>query len=87
MSYTHRKLRVLGVIPGADEDTSCARNGVMAPLVGIIGAVQAMETIKLIAGVGDVLRGRLLLLDARSMQWRELRLPRDPHCPTCSVPA
>lgn len=70
---------------GADEDASCARNGVMAPLVGIIGSVQAMETIKLITGIGEVLQGRLLLLDARSMQWRELRLPRDPDCPCCAA--
>lgn len=69
---------------GEDDDASCARNGVMAPIVGIIGAVQAMEALKLIAGIGEVLRGRLLLLDARSMQWRELRLPRDPQCACCA---
>ncbi len=67
-----------------DEDASCSSNGVMAPLVGIIGSMQAMETIKLIAGIGENLVGRLLLLDARTMQWRELRLPRDPHCAACS---
>ncbi|MFM1897337.1 MAG: hypothetical protein RLZZ385_2411 [Pseudomonadota bacterium] len=70
---------------GAEEDASCANNGVMAPLVGIIGSVQAMETIKLIAGIGDTLTGRLLLLDARSLQWRELRLLRDPGCPVCGA--
>ncbi|MEZ5491088.1 MAG: molybdopterin-synthase adenylyltransferase MoeB [Gammaproteobacteria bacterium] len=69
---------------GDDEDASCARNGVMAPVVGIIGTIQALETIKLIAGIGSSLTGRLLLLDAVSMQWRELRLRRDPHCPACS---
>jgi len=69
---------------GDDDDASCSRNGVMAPVVGIIGSVQAMETIKLITGVGEILVGRLLLLDARSMQWRELRLRRDPQCPACS---
>ena len=68
---------------GDDEQTNCATNGVMAPVVGIIGAVQAMEAIKLIADVGEPLTGRLLLLDARSLKWRELRLPRDPHCPAC----
>ena len=68
---------------GDDDQTNCATNGVMAPVVGIIGAVQAMEAIKLIAGVGDALTGRLLLLDARRLTWRELRLPRDPHCPAC----
>ncbi len=68
-------------------DTSCATNGVMAPLVGIIGSVQAMEAIKLIAGVGESLAGRLLLLDASSMQWREMKLPRDPACAACGTKA
>jgi len=70
---------------GEDVDTSCASNGVMAPLVGIIGTIQAMEAIKLLSGVGQPLIGRLLLLDAKSMQWREMRLPRDPDCPVCSA--
>ncbi|MDX5298520.1 MAG: hypothetical protein LPK85_06175, partial [Gammaproteobacteria bacterium] len=59
--------------------------GVMAPLVGMIGATQAMETIKVLAGVGEPLVGRILLLDAWSLRWREMRLPRDPHCPACAV--
>ena len=66
-----------------DNDASCSQNGVMAPLVGIIGSVQAMETIKLITGIGNSLVGRLLLLDAATMQWREMKLPRDPSCPAC----
>jgi len=66
-----------------DDDASCSQNGVMAPLVGIIGSVQAMETIKLITGLGNSLVGRLLLLDAATMQWREMKLPRDPSCPAC----
>lgn len=66
-----------------DDDASCSQNGVMAPLVGIIGSVQAMETIKLITGIGNSLVGRLLLLDAATMQWREMKLPRDPSCPAC----
>lgn len=70
---------------GDDEQTNCATNGVMAPLVGIIGAVQAMEAIKLITGIGQTLTGRLLLLDAKNLQWREMRLPRDPHCLACGV--
>jgi len=69
---------------GDDRDASCARNGVMAPLVGIIGAVQAMEVVKLLAAVGEPLTGRLLLLDAMTLQWRELRLRRDPDCPVCA---
>ncbi len=63
---------------------SCAENGVMAPLVGIIGAMQAMESIKLIAEVGETMRGRLLLFDAAVMQWREMTLQQDPLCPVCA---
>lgn len=70
---------------GDDADASCATNGVMAPLVGIIGSVQAMEAIKLLAGVGETLTGKLLLLDASTMQWREMKLPRDPACEICST--
>ena len=54
--------------------------GVFAPLVGIVGATQAAEALKLIAGVGESLAGRLLLVDALTMQWREVRVPRDPGC-------
>lgn len=68
---------------GNDEDASCSENGVMAPLVGIIGAVQAMEAIKLLTGIGESLTGRLLLLDASTGQWREMRLPRDSNCGAC----
>ncbi|NKB33937.1 MAG: molybdopterin-synthase adenylyltransferase MoeB [Pseudomonadales bacterium] len=71
---------------GDDDDASCSQNGVMAPLVGIIGSVQAMETIKVITGIGDTLAGRLLLLDASTMQWREMRLPRDSSCVACGSP-
>jgi adenylyltransferase/sulfurtransferase len=65
------------------EETRCATMGVFAPLVGIVGATQAAEALKLVAGVGTSLAGRLLLVDALSMQWREVRVPRDPHCPVC----
>lgn len=67
----------------SEDDTSCAANGVLAPLVGIIGSWQAMEVIKLITGFSSSLVGRLLLFDARHSQWRELRLKRDPDCPVC----
>ena len=70
---------------GDDEDASCSENGVMAPLVGIIGAVQAMEAIKLLTGIGESLTGRLLLLDASTLQWREMRLLRDSSCGACGV--
>jgi molybdopterin-synthase adenylyltransferase len=69
----------------AIEETRCATMGVFAPLVGIVGATQAAEALKLIAGVGESLAGRLLLLDALTMQWRELRVPRDPECAVCGV--
>jgi molybdopterin/thiamine biosynthesis adenylyltransferase len=65
------------------EETRCATMGVFAPLVGIVGATQAAEALKLIAGVGQSLAGRLLLLDALAMQWRELSVPRDPECAVC----
>ncbi len=66
------------------EETRCATMGVFAPLVGIVGATQAAEALKLLAGVGRSLAGRLLLVDALAMQWRELGVPRDPACPVCS---
>lgn len=65
------------------EETRCATMGVFAPLVGIVGATQAAEALKLLAGVGKSLAGRLLVLDALAMEWRELRVPRDPQCPVC----
>lgn len=67
----------------SDENLSCSESGVLAPLVGVIGSMQALETIKLITGIGDGLTGRLQLFDARKSQWREMRLPRDPDCPVC----
>lgn len=66
-----------------DEALRCAENGVAAPLVGIVGSVQAMEAVKIIAGVGESLAGYVLHLDAKRMEWRKLRLTRDPHCRTC----
>lgn len=66
----------------AAEDVPCALLGVLAPLTGIIGAIQAAETIKLLTG-GSGLVGRLLLVDARAMRWRDIRLPRDAHCAVC----
>ena len=66
------------------EETRCATMGVFAPLVGIVGSTQAAEALKLIAGVGTSLAGRLLLVDARTMEWRSLKVPRDPACPVCA---
>jgi adenylyltransferase/sulfurtransferase len=65
------------------EETRCATMGVFAPLVGIVGATQAAEALKLLAGVGQSLAGRLLLVDTLTMHWRELAVPRDPACPVC----
>jgi adenylyltransferase/sulfurtransferase len=66
------------------EETRCAVMGVFAPLVGIVGATQAAEALKLVARVGDSLAGRLLLLDALEMRWREVKVARDPACPVCA---
>ncbi len=62
---------------------SCAEGGVLGILPGLIGLVQATETVKLILGAGEPLIGRLLLLDALKMRWRELKLRKDPNCPVC----
>jgi adenylyltransferase/sulfurtransferase len=62
---------------------SCAEGGVLGVLPGIIGSIQAMETIKLILGVGEPLIGRLVLFDALKLQFRELKLAKDPDCPVC----
>lgn len=72
---------------GDSEDVRCAVMGVFAPLVGIIGAMQAAEALKLLAGIGTPLTGRLLLLDALAMEWRAMRLAKDPACAVCSTPA
>ena len=67
------------------EETRCATMGVFAPLTGIIGSVQAAEALKLLAGAGESLNGRLLLLECLSMEWRSIRLSRDPTCKVCSA--
>ena len=66
------------------EETRCATMGVFAPLVGIIGAMQAAEALKLLSGAGTSLAGRLQMLDGRAMEWNEVRVPRNPHCPVCA---
>lgn len=68
----------------AVEEVRCATMGVFAPLVGIIGAAQAAEALKLLTGVGSSLAGRLQMLDARQMRWSEIRIPRAPDCPVCA---
>ena len=72
--------------PEADEAAlNCAENGVIAPLVGIIGTCQALEAIKTIAGVGTTLVGRVLYFDGKYMEWRSLTLKRRPGCPVCDA--
>ena len=67
------------------EETRCATMGVFAPLVGIIGAMQAAEALKLLSGAGPSLAGRLLMLDGRAMEWNEVKVPRNPTCPVCNA--
>ena len=66
------------------EEARCATMGVFAPLVGIIGSMQAAEALKLLCGAGRSLNGRLLMLDGRGMEWNEIALPRNPACPVCA---
>ena len=75
------------VFPETDqfEEVRCATMGIFAPLVGIIGSVQAAEALKLICGVGDALTGRLLMLDGRSMSWSEVKMPRNLACSVCGT--
>ena len=67
------------------EEVQCSTMGVFAPLVGIIGSIQAAEALKLLCGVGQRLTGRLLMLDGRNMAWTELKMPRDPACSVCGT--
>lgn len=64
-------------------DDTCTANGVLASVVGIIGSIQATEALKILAGIGKTLEGRLLLLDAAAMEWRSIHLSADPACPIC----
>jgi adenylyltransferase/sulfurtransferase len=68
---------------GGEEGERCAVMGVFAPLVGIIGSTQAAEALKILSGAGQPLNGRLLLLDGLQMEWRSIRLKKDPACPVC----
>lgn len=68
---------------GEVEEVQCSVMGVFAPMTGVIGATQAMEALKLLAGIGESLSGRLLLLDAKNADWRTVRVNKDPDCPAC----
>jgi molybdopterin-synthase adenylyltransferase len=69
---------------GEDQNMRCADNGVFSPLVGMIGTAQAAEALKLLMNIGVSLEGRLLLLDALTMEWRTIKLARDAKCAVCS---
>lgn len=66
-----------------DSNLSCSESGVLAPLVGVIGSLQAMETVKMLSGFGQSLIGQLMIFDGKSMDWRKLKVPKDPDCPVC----
>ena len=66
-------------------DVACSTMGVFAPLVGVVGAMQAAEALKLIIGIGPSLAGRLLLLDGRAMEWTSIQVARNPGCPVCAT--
>ena len=68
---------------GEELQESCSQNGVLAPLVGVIGSLQAAEAIKALLGIGSPLDGRLLLVDLMSMEFRTVKLRKDPQCPVC----
>ena len=66
------------------EEVQCATMGVFAPLTGIVGAMQAMEAIKLLTGAGEPLAGRLVIIDAKSAEWRSVKVAKDPRCAVCA---
>ncbi len=72
---------------GPDLDETCTQTGVIAPLLGVVGSIQALETLKVLMDIGTNLKGRLLLLDGLSMEWHSMRFQRDPSCPVCGATA
>ena len=70
---------------GSETDMRCSENGVFSPLVGMIGTTQAAEAMKLLMNIGTSLQGRLMLLDALNMEWRTIKLSKDPACKVCAV--
>jgi len=72
--------------PDSDEEAqTCSENGVLSPLVGIIGSIQALEAMKVLMNIGTELNARLLILDALRMEWRTMKLRKDPNCPICGA--
>jgi|TARA_B110000967_G_C18822961_1_gene529758 molybdopterin/thiamine biosynthesis adenylyltransferase len=69
---------------GEDQELRCSDHGIFSPIVGIIGCTQAAEAMKIILRVGKSLMGRLLILESKDMNWKTLKVPKDPHCKVCS---
>lgn len=69
---------------GEEADQTCSENGVLSPVVGIIGSLQALEALKVILSLGETLTGRLLAFDGLTLEWRTLKLQQDPACKTCN---
>ena len=69
---------------GDEESLTCSESGVLSPVVGIVGSIQALEALKVLASVGETLTGKLMLLDAKTMEWRTLKLRKDTACPVCA---
>lgn len=67
-----------------EDNTNCSDNGILAPVVGILGSMQALEAIKLICSIGTTLNNRLLVFDALALQWRTMNLKKDPNCIVCN---
>ena len=76
--------RCLYADTGAAEGEPCALVGVLAPLLGIVGSIEATETLKLLAGIGDSLAGRVIVIDVHDLDIRTLKLRKDPNCPVCA---
>lgn len=68
----------------SEADLSCSESGVLSPVVGIIGSIQALEVIKVLSGFGESLTGKLLIFDAKTMDWRKIKVPKDKSCPVCN---
>ena len=79
--------RCLYADDGAEDGEPCSLVGVFAPLLGVVGSVQAAEALKVLLGMGRTLQGRLLFIDALEMEWRSVKLRRDPGCPLCGAGA
>jgi len=68
-----------------EQQLTCVEAGILAPVVGMIGCIQATEAIKVITAIGEPLTGKLLMIDAMTMEFRQMRLPKQPHCKVCGV--